>query len=366
MIRLAKPHIPPEALDNVTRVLDSGYFVQGQYVEEFEDGINDYLGVTHSIAVSSGTAALHLALIASDIKKRDEVIVPAFTFPATVNVIELVGARPILVDISLADYCIDPDLIEDRITKNTKAIMPVHEFGLAADMGPIREIAVRHNLAIIEDAACGLGATITDCYVGTLGDIGCFSLHPRKTITTGEGGIVVTSSEETNDMIRSLRNHGFYKNAGKLDISSPGLNYRMTELQAAIGIPQLNIINQFIKRRKEQAEIYNELLSGIEHLEIPQIFASREHVYQTYHVLLKKRNRDQVIQELKNHQIESNFGAYAIHCLDYYRRKYGYEDKDFQNATLAYQQGMALPLGDHLTNEDISTVINTLTMILSG
>ena len=366
MIRLAKPYIPPEALENVINVIHSGYFIQGRYVEDLENGMNEYLDVKHSIAVSSGTAALHLALIASNIQKGDEVIAPAFTFPATVNVIEMLGAKPVLVDISLSDYCLDPGLIEDKITKHTKAIMPVHEFGLAADMGPIREIAIRHNLRIIEDAACGLGASYKDSMAGTIGDIGCFSLHPRKTITTGEGGIVVTSNKQTDDLIRSLRNHGLHKNAGKFDISSPGLNYRMTELQAAIGIPQLNLIDQFIKRRKEQAEHYNDILSRVEHLEIPRKFATREHVYQTYHVLLKNRNRDQVIQELKNHQIESNFGAYAIHCLDFYRRKYAYEDKDFQNATLAYQQGLALPLGDHLTDEDISTVCNTLTLILSG
>jgi len=365
MIRLAKPHIPPEAINNLTKVIRSGNFVQGQYVEEFENGINEYLGVKHSVAVSSGTAALHLSLIASGIKKGDEVIVPAFTFPATVNVIELAGATPVLVDISLSDYCIDPGLIEEKITGKTKAIMPVHEFGLAADMGPIRDISERYKLMIIEDAACGLGATFSDSRVGTIGDIGCFSLHPRKTITTGEGGIVVTSNEKSYEKIRSLRNHGFHRMGGKFDISFPGLNYRMTELQAAIGIPQLTIIDQFISRRREQAEIYNEQLSSNDHLEVPQVFASREHVYQTYHVLLKNRNRDQVIKDLKNQEIEANFGAYAIHCLEYYRQRYGYKELDFPNAVLAYHQGLAIPLGDHLTDEDISNVIHCLKTILS-
>jgi dTDP-4-amino-4,6-dideoxygalactose transaminase len=365
MIRLAKPYIPPEALKNVTNVINSGYFVQGRYVEDFENGINEYLGIKYSVAVSSGTAALHLSLIASDIKEGDEVIVPAFTFPATVNVIEMVGAKPVLVDISLSDYCIDPGLIEERITSQTKAIMPVHEFGLAADMGPIHEIAMRRNLMIIEDAACGLGAQYNDGRVGTLGDIGCFSLHPRKTITTGEGGIVVTSSEKSFERFRSLRNHGFYKSGGKFDVSMPGLNYRMTELQAAIGIPQLSIIDQFINTRREQAEIYNEFLAGNDHLEVPKAFASRKHVFQTYHILLNNRNRDSVINELKNQGIEANFGAYAIHCLEYYRKKYGYEEQDYPNAALAYQQGLALPLGDHLSDDDISTVIKCLIEIIS-
>lgn len=356
MLKLAKPYIPDSAYEKVKEILESGNLIQGKYVRQFEQKVQEYLDVPNALMVSSGTAALHLALLALDIKLGDEVIVPAFTYPATVNVVEIVGAKPVLVDINLIDFCIDVQKIEQKITNKTKAIIPVHEFGQAADIKTITDLCKKYNLKLIEDAACALGSEYNGKKAGTYGDFGCFSLHPRKAITTGEGGIVVTSNERLAEKIKLFRNHGAYKKDCKLDFYLPGLNYRMTEFQAAIGIPQLEEIDSIINKRKEQAGIYNDLLQNIENIDIPETFENRKHVYQTYHILLKNKNRDRLIKELRKQQIETNLGAQALHCLTYYREKYDYKKTDFVNAAFAYNQGLALPLGRHLKLEDIKKV----------
>lgn len=211
MIRLTRPYIPDEAIEKCIEVLRSGNLVQGLYAEKFEQAISDYLDVKHAMVVSSGTAALHLSLIALGIGPGDEVIVPAFSFPATANVVELVGAKPVFVDIKLDDFCIDASFIESVITNNTKAIIPVHEFGMPANMKPVLKLAEKYKLFIIEDAACALGAEYENRKAGAFGNLGCFSFHPRKAITTGEGGVVVTNDISLAEKIRAIRNHGIEK-----------------------------------------------------------------------------------------------------------------------------------------------------------
>ncbi|MCP4215992.1 MAG: DegT/DnrJ/EryC1/StrS family aminotransferase, partial [bacterium] len=246
MIKLAKPYIPEEAIKNVVDVLRSGNLVQGKYAKEFEISLCDYLDVPHAVVVSSGTAALHLALIALGIKESDEVIVPAFTFPATANVVELVGAKPVFVDINLSDFCIDTSNIEAKITAKTKAIMPVHEFGQAAKMDDIIALVKKYNLKLVEDAACALGTEFDNQKVGTFGELGCFSFHPRKAITTGEGGVIVTRSAELAEKLRVLRNHGISAKNGTIDFIAAGLNYRMTDFQAALGLGQMKSLEDDI------------------------------------------------------------------------------------------------------------------------
>lgn len=365
MIKLAKPHIPGKAIEKAVEVLKSGNLVQGKYVEEFEQALCDYLDIKNAIVVSSGTAALHLALLALEIKKGDEVIVPAFTFPATANVVELVGAKPIFVDINLADFCIDTSKFENIITKNTKAIIPVHEFGQAAKMDELIKIAKNYNLKIVEDAACALGAEFENQKVGTFGGFGCFSFHPRKAITTGEGGAVVTDDDELAEKIRSLRNHGIQIINGKIDFSFPGFNYRMTDFQAVLGISQLEDIDDIIIQRIETANKYNNKLKEVNWIKTPHVYKDRKMIYQTYHVLLDDdKDRDKLVDYLKSKEIETNLGAQALPCLTHYRNKYKLKESDFSNAVKAYKQGLALPMGTHITTEDITYISNTLKSIV--
>jgi perosamine synthetase len=352
MIKLAKPYIPAHTIDAVREILESGNLIQGQNVLNLEEKICTYLESPQAKMVSSGTAALHLALLALNIGPGDEVIVPAFTYPATANVVEVVGAKSVFVDINLSDFCINPNLIEEKITPRTKAIIPVHEFGQSADMDLIMGIAKKHGLYVIEDAACALGTEYNGRKAGTFGDVGCFSLHPRKAITTGEGGIVTAISEKIGEKIELLRNHGVKKENGKLDFFLAGLNYRLTDFQAAIGIPQLEQIDMLIDQRIEQANRYNELIGSSPDIITPAIIEGRKHVYQTYHVIVEGLNRDELILKLREQGVETNLGAQALHCLTYFKEKYGIAEDELPNATKAFKNGLALPIGWHLNEAD--------------
>jgi len=367
MLKLAKPYIPEDAIQMVADVLRSGNLIQGRYVREFEEEIQHYLGIKHAVSVSSGTAALHLALVALGIKRGDEVIIPAFTYPATANVVEIVGAKPVIVDISLKDFCIDPQAMAGAVTSKTKVLMPVHEFGQAADMRPVIALARKHGLSVIEDAACAFGTEYNGKKAGTLGRIGCFSFHPRKAITTGEGGAVVTDDSVLAEKIRSLRNHGSVINLNKIDFKYAGLNYRMTEFQAVLGLSQLRHIEELIRRRMDLADLYDDVLSKIDGIRIPEHIKRRRMVYQTYHILLDERyDRDRVIEMLKTGGVETNLGAYAIPLIEYYKRKYRTKAEDYPNASFAMRQGLALPLGHHIRPEDIPIIAARIKEALRG
>jgi len=361
MIRLAKPNFPEIAIEKAIEVLRSGNLVQGKYVKEFENLLCEYLKVKNAIVVSSGTAALHLAMIALEINQGDEVIVPAFTFPATANVVEAVGATPIFVDINLSDFCIDTLKIEYAVTARTKAIIPVHEFGQPTKMDDIIKIAKKYKLKIIEDAACALGAEFENQKVGTFGDIGCFSFHPRKAITTGEGGVVVTDNDELADKIRALRNHGIQIIDDKIDFNYAGLNYRMTDFQAVLGLEQLKNLENDIKYRIQIAKEYNLKLSHIDWIKTPELFGNRRMVYQTYHILVdEKVNRDKLINYLKGNGVEVNYGAYALNCINFYKKKYNLTKDNNFHATKAFISGIALPLGNHVQFSDISIIVKII------
>lgn len=360
MIRLAKPYIPEKVYEDIKAILESGHLIQGKFVKRFEEELAKYLNIPYVKVVSSGTAALHLSLMAMGIEPGDEVIVPAFSFPATANVVEVIGATPVFVDINLSDYCINTSLIEEKTTHKTKAIIPVHEFGQPCDMDQTFQIAQKYKLKIIEDAACALGAEYKNQKVGTFGDIGCFSLHPRKAITTGEGGIVVTRNKDLADRIDMLRNHGIKKIDGKLDFHIAGLNYRMTEFQAAIGLHQLKIIEQLINKRIEQAKLYRDLLTNSEEVVLQEEFNNRKHIYQTFHILFKSLNRDLIIKNMQEKGFETNIGAYAIPYLDYYYNKYNTNAEEYTNAFIAFKQGLSLPIGFHIDIRDQKRLIKQL------
>lgn len=365
MIKLSRPYIPTESVKAVTDTLLSGNLVQGERVSAFESALSNYLSIPEVIVVSSGTAALYLSLIAQNIGSGDEVIVPAYSFPAVANVIELTGAQPVFVDISLRDCCINPVLIEKKISRRTAAILPVHEFGHPADMSTINRLAQEHGLIVIEDAACALGTLYKGKAAGTLSDAGCFSFHPRKILTTGEGGAVVTRSSSLAAKIRKLRNHGIQTNGGKIEFVIPGYNFRMTDFQAAMGIDQLTQLNETIQIFREQAMCYSKLLSK-SHAIACESNSSNASTYQTYQVLLPgKLNVEQVKADLYKHGIETNIGAYAIPLQPYYNNKYSTDNREYPEAGKAWKQGLALPIGRHITSEDQEYIVKQLLTLLN-
>jgi len=363
-IRLAKPYLGDrqDLIALIEEVLDSGFLVQGKNVACFERQVAEYLGVKHAIAVSSGTAALHLSLIALGVGDGDEVIVPAYTFPATANVVELVGARPVLVDVDLETYNVLVEQIEGAISPKTKAIIPVHLFGNPADMDSVMEIAVEHNLSVIEDAAGALGSEYKGRKCGTIGTFGCFSFHPRKVITTGEGGMVVTDNAALAEQIRILRNHGMQTNGSQHEFVAAGFNYRMNELEAALGIVQMQEIDKIIAERQRLAELYVGLLKDAPGVIFQKTLPDSLSVWQAFVIHFNDGDVALLLETLRNARIEANIGTYALHLLQFYRDKYAYDSSDYPNAAELYSQGLALPIYDDMSVESVKQV----TAVLKG
>lgn len=361
VLRLTKHTFADEVLAEVGEVIKSGNLVQGEKVTRLEAELREFLGVKEAILVSSGTAALHIALVALNIGPGDEVIVPAFTYPATANVVELVGAKSVIVDITLEDLCIDVSAIESKISSRTKAIMPVHEFGMPCDLSALMKLASKHNIPVVEDAACSFGSEYAGQKAGTFGAMGCFSLHPRKAITTGEGGVVVTNSSELGTVLRQLRAHGMVPVDGRFDFVRAGFNYRLTEFQAVLGSAQMRNFNDCLSRRLQIAEILDRELTSVSWLTTPKRFPERMTVYQSYHVLLEAGvDRKAIISELKARGVESNLGAHALAHLTYFQNKYAISGGDFPNASRAYTHGLVLPIGPHMDDEDVHYLVSTL------
>jgi len=348
----------------IEEVLDSGFLVQGRYVAQFEQRVANYLGVKHAIAVSSGTATLHLSLIALGIGLGDEVIVPAYTFPATANVVELIGAKPVLVDVDLETYNIQLEQIERAISTNTKAIIPVHLFGNPVDMGPIMEIAKKHNVWVIEDAAGALGSTYKSQKCGTIGHLGCFSFHPRKIVTTGEGGMVVTNDDDIAEQVRSLRNHGMKVIREKVDFIAAGFNYRMNELEAVLGIIQIEEIQKVISERQRLAELYMDALTSIPSIEFQKVLPNCTTVWQAFVVRFRNRDGGSILKFLRGANIEANIGTYALHLLRFYSKRYGYRPLDYPNAAELYSNSLALPFYDKMSDEEVDYVITAFRKLL--
>jgi perosamine synthetase len=326
-------------------------------VERFESLLAGYLDVPYAVCVSSGTAALHLAMLAADIKPGDEVIVPAFTFPATANVVEMLGARPVFVDSAPDSVNLDPLKLKSAITSRTKAIMPVHGLGMPVDFDEINRLAVQHNLIIVEDAACALGSKYNNRHCGTLGDLGAFSFHPRKLLTTGEGGAIVTHDKMTADLLKSLRNHGWQNG----DYEHLGYNCRLTDFQAALGIGQLERYDSLIATRQELANHYHQKLSQMTWLKTLQPPTNVEWNVQTFLVKLDDSiDRDEAISFLKGYGIETTIGTYCVPLTKYYRMKYGYEKNEFPHAYNMYKQSLSLPLHSEMTAADIDKVVESL------
>jgi dTDP-4-amino-4,6-dideoxygalactose transaminase len=365
-IPLASPNITERDIEAVNEVLRSGMLVQGENVHALENEIAKYLNVKNAVAVSNGTATLHLALVAAGIGAGDEVIVPAFSYVATANVVEIVGAKCVFVDVEKDTFNINVSQIEQAITSQTKAIIPVHEFGLACDIAELMQIADKYDLFVIEDAACALGAKENGKFVGSFGQVGSFSLHPRKAVTSGEGGILTTEDDDLAEKFRVLRNHGIKLKSGKMDFVAAGFNYRMTDFQAALVRGQFMRIEEIIEYRNELAEVYFSELENAENIELPVIPEGKQHTWQTFHTVVSENtNRDKLIEKLKSCGIGANYGAQCIPYQTFYREKYSLDcERKFPNALCAFQKGLALPLYEKLRKSDIQQVTSVLSNII--
>lgn len=361
-IRLSKPYFGDKQslMDSIEDVLDRGFLVQGRYVSQFEEQVADFLGVRNGIAVSSGTAALHLSLIVLGIGPGDEVVVPAYTFPATANVVELVGAKPVLVDVDLETFNIDPDRMMEVISPKTKAIIPVHLFGNPAEMDRICKISKTYGLKVIEDAAGALGSKYKGRSCGSIGTLGCFSFHPRKIITTGEGGMVVTDDDGLAERIRSLRNHGARPRGSQYDFVLAGFNYRLNELEAALGVSQMDGIQMRIDERRRLAEHYMDLLKSIPGISFQKTLPGTMTTWQAFVIRSQKKDIHSILDWLQKMGIEANVGTYAIHLLRYYRGKYHYTPSNYPNAVRLYSTTMALPFYNRMPRKKVQQVVEAL------
>ena len=369
-IPLLRPYFDSEELAEIKRVLDSGWVTQGPKVKEFEDKIVEYLGVKYVIAVTNCTSALHLALLSIGVKKGDEVLVADFTFPATGHAVLYCGAKPVFVDVDLNTYNINPELIEEKVNDKTKVIIPVHTFGQPAEMDAIMKIAENQNIRVIEDAACALGAKYKNKYAGTIGDIGCFSFHARKGITTGEGGMVVTNNKKLADKIRNLSVFGMTsawdrEKSDKFTIPEfieLGYNYKMGDITAAVGVAQLKKLAKIIERKRELAKYWDEKLQEMEFIQPPYVSENVKHIYQSYVAVVDNRiNRNKLIETLMKKGIQTQIGTYASHIQPVYNST----DK-CPNSLEIFNRSLALPMFYMLKEEDIDEAAMHLKKALEG
>lgn len=367
MIRLSRPDIREEDIARAVEVLRSGMLVQGDNVAAFERKLCAFADLPHAVVVSSGTAALHLTLKALGIGPGDIVIAPAFTFPASANVIEMVGAETVLCDVDATSYVATPEVIAERIAglkgKPVKAVMVVHEFGYPARIAEIAEICRKNKILLIEDAACALGTVADGKHPGFYGDAACFSFHPRKAITTGEGGAVLTRNRELAEKIMALRNHGICHTPDGMDFQDAGLNYRLTDFQAALALGQIDRFGAELARRRELGALYQSELRHLKGLTLPDIPTG--HSLQSFMIVLDSHiSRKELIAALLESGIQTNLGAQALNCLTYYRRKYRLNEESNPVATKLYRAGLVLPLYCALTSAEIENVCDMLHALL--
>ena len=377
MIRLAIPSIEDDDLEAVQEAVSSGYLIQGQRVAAFEQTVANYVETKYAIAVSNCTAALHLALLALDVRPGDLVVVTTYSWIATANVIELCGARPVFVDIQPDTFNMDPERLAETLEHlmssaetnfRVKAILPVHTFGQMANMTAIVKLADDYNVPVIEDAACALGAKWHDRQAGTWGIMGCFSFHPRKAITTGEGGMIITNDPELAHRLRTLRNHGLDSDASSPDFILPGFNYRMTEFQAALGQTQMHKLDRIIAARRQISFHYDELIANTP-IQAPVVPLESRPVYQSYVVCLPDivtHKRAALIAQLKERGIETTIGTWHMPLTSFFSSKYGFQSGDYPITDQVFASSLTLPLHENLSQKEQKFVIAELLELIEG
>ena len=375
IIPISLPHTGEEEWLATKEPIMTGWLTAGPKVREFEEIFAKRHGVKYAMAVTSATTALHLALVALDIKEGDEVIVPAFTWISTANVVLYCGAKVVFVDVDRNTFNIDVNDLKQKITSKTKAIIPVHLFGLCADMDAVKKVA--GNIPLVEDGACAAGAGYKGQPAGSLGTLGCFSFHPRKSVTTGEGGMITTNDDRLAEIISTLRNHGAsiseeQRHHGAKpyilpDFNMLGFNYRMTDLQAAVGIVQLKKLDLFIDERAQWAKYYDEQLKDIDWIRTPTVATEYKHGWQSYVVYIDETkspiSRNEMMEKLQQMGVSTRPGTHAPHMLGYYANKYNIKANEFSGAKDCNDFSMSIPLFNKMTKEDYEYVVYCLKCI---
>ena len=376
MIPVAKPYFDENEERAAAEAIRSGWVVQGPRTMEFERMVAERTHAKYALATSNCTTALHLALIALGVGPGDEVLVPSYSFIATANSVLHAGATPVFVDIDARTYNLDPLLIQEKITPRTKAIMPVHQIGLAADIDTIHEIACKHNLVVIEDAATIIGGTYKGKPIGAHSKAVCFSFHPRKAITTGEGGMVTTNDAEIAHQVEMLRSHGANVSdyarhgAGKVIIEEYpvlGYNYRLTDIQGAVGVEQMKKLDWILERRVDVARRYNQAFANLDFIETPYEPPYAKHTYQSYCLRVAPnapKTRDEIMAAMQGAGIATRRGVMAAHLEPFYVNKYGRVHLPVTEE--ATRTTILLPIFAQMTDAEVETVIHTFRKIVSA
>lgn len=371
-IPISLPFMGQEEWEATKEPIFSGWITQGPKVAEFEKLFAQRHKVKHAIAVSNCTTALHLALVALDVKAGDEVIVPAFTWVSTANAIMYCGATPVFIDVETKTFNIDVTQLKSKITSKTKAVIPVHLFGLCANIDEIKRVAP--HLRIVEDGACAAGAGIGDRPAGSLGDIGCFSFHPRKSVTTGEGGMLTTNDDKLAERLNMLRNHGAsiseeQRHKGPKPYILPefdmvGYNYRMTDIQGAVGVVQIKKLDTFIYEREKWASYFTKELSSIPWLSTPHIPQGYKHGWQSYVLFIDETKspikRNDLMELLQQKGIATRPGTHAVHMLGFYAKTFNIKPSDYPGAYAANEYSMSIPLHNRMVKEDYEYIVKAL------
>lgn len=367
MIPINLPKVGEEEVETVVKVLRSGPLTNalgaGPMVTQFEKNFAKFAGVKHAIAVNTGTAALHSAIVAAGVKQGDEVILPSFTFVATAEAVVMAGGKPVFTDIDPKTYNVSPAEIEKAITKNTKAIVPVDLYGLPAEIKPIREIVAKHGLALVEDAAQAHGATYEGKPAGVFADAACWSLYASKNMTAGEGGVVTTDDDEIAETVRLIRTHGEKAKYASLML---GTNYRMSEVQAAIGSVQLEKLPAFVAKRRENARRLTKILVKTERVKLPEESKGHQHSWYLYTVRLKnatENERNKLVEELRKKDIGAEvYYIHPVHLMPYYRESFG--RRKLPETEKAANQVFSLPIHPGVTEAQVDYIGKTLLDLL--
>lgn len=374
----ALPEIQAAELDAVREVLESGWITTGPKTRQFEAEFARAVGAEHAVAVNSCTAAMHLALEAIGLRRGDEVITTPYTFAATAEVVRYFDAKPVLVDVDPRTLNMRPELLEDAVSERTRAIIPVHIAGLAADLDAIHAVARRHGLAVIEDAAHAFPASYRGRPIGSLSDFTCFSFYATKTITTAEGGMICTDNAAYAERCRIMALHGISKDAWKryssegswyYEIAAPGYKYNLTDLASAIGLAQLARAEAMRERRRAIAMRFNAAFAELPELELPADCPESEHAWHLYMLRLNlerlRVGRAELADELKRRNIGISVHFIPLHLHPYYRETYGYRPEDFPIALREYQRELSLPIYSRMTDQDVEDVIDAVVAVIS-